>query len=162
MKGQMTTKSQSANSLNQPYGRLRPILKQGSGPQITATNSECNDYRTMFDLYHIYRKTYRNKRVETRSKIGTFGSGDKVPLELAYPIYILPVTFAIVRHNLAIEIEHGSTVEIVRAPGVFLNYHLIVDQGPVEDGEIETAVFNLSNKPMRIPKKEVISWLKMR
>lgn len=79
-------------------------------------------------------------------------------LQVAATIFIEPVSFAQIPHNLKLE-TNGNLVVIMRSPETFLKHHLIVDQGPVVGGELYTSVFNISDARVRVPKGEVISWL---
>jgi hypothetical protein len=53
----------------------------------------------------------------------------------------------------------NSMVWLVREPNTMVSHNLIIDQGPVMDGDIFTSVFNLSNSQLRIRKGEVVSRL---
>ncbi len=66
--------------------------------------------------------------------------------------------FATIRHGVSID-TCGRLVWLCREPGTLGDLQLIVDQGPVSDGEVVTAVLNLANEPYRVKRGDVLSYL---
>jgi hypothetical protein len=81
-------------------------------------------------------------------------------LPASYSIYIPALCLGRIPHQGLLRREYTDQhVWLVRLPGSLLSTCLLVDQGPVDDGEIETVVFNLSNKGFRLKKGEAVSKL---
>lgn len=92
----------------------------------------------------------------------TMGPKKPIPLVVSHTIQIEAQTMARVRHDLTLSREVNGispTVIVMRAPDTFTNLMLLVDQGPIDDGEIWTSVFNMSNARVRVQKGDVISLL---
>lgn len=96
--------------------------------------------------------------------IGHYHSFD---LPVARQVIIPELAFALVSHNIRIEpsdtaVRSDTAVQVFIMPveGVFMERSLLVGIEPVAaDGEVLTRVFNLSHKPARIRKGDVISQL---
>lgn len=100
---------------------------------------------------------------KTGALLGQYDRGEKVPLVLSCTSWIEPVSKALLRHDavrfqLIPDLQSSLLVMMVRAPGAF-NIGLLVDQGPVDSGELFTPCFNLLDQRLRIAKGEVMSWL---
>jgi len=62
------------------------------------------------------------------------------------------------RNGAEVDTAH-SLVMLVAEPLVMVSHNLIVQAGPVEDGDLFTYVFNMSNSALKIRKGESISRL---
>lgn len=96
--------------------------------------------------------------------LGRWKRGEKVPLIVRETLWIEPISKALIRHDAVqvairkMEDDDEGMVMLLRAPGSF-NIGLLVDQGPIEEGELFTPCFNLLDQRLRIAKGEVVSWL---
>lgn len=73
-------------------------------------------------------------------------------------IEVPELSFAVIPHDATL-FTQGMRVLISRSEGVFIERNLLVDCGLVSDGEVSTSVFNLSTKPVKIKKGQIISQL---
>lgn len=84
----------------------------------------------------------------------------QIDLPAGEPVTVFPLCVGNIHHKLIIEFDMGgSTVILMRTPGVFLEKNLIVDCGPIESGSVVTTVFNYSNRAVRINRGDIISRL---
>ena len=83
--------------------------------------------------------------------------GQAVPLPAIASIDVPPLCCAVIPHGLLIETD-GPVVK-VSEPHIFMERSLLVETCLVRDGEVTTAVFNLSGERRRIRKGDVISRL---
>ena len=84
----------------------------------------------------------------------------QIDLPAGEPVTVFPLCVGNIHHKLIIEFDMGgSTVILMRTPGVFLEKNLIVDCGPIESGGVVTTVFNYSNRAVRINRGDIISRL---
>ena len=84
----------------------------------------------------------------------------QIDLPAGEPVTVFPLCVGNIHHKLIIEFDMGgSTVILMRTPGVFLGRNLIVDCGPVESGSVVTTVFNYSNKAVKINRGDIVSRL---
>src|ERR1017187_7445239 len=75
-------------------------------------------------------------------------------------VYVPPLCMANIQHGISIKLHTNSPIVfIVRDPRAFSELNLLVDTGPVEDGEVITHVLNLCNKTVRIRARDIVSWL---
>lgn len=91
------------------------------------------------------------------SIVANFKSGEQFTLDADRTVIIDTLCTAIIRHNVYIKTK--GLVWIVRKPGVFLTQTLIVDSGPVDDGEVLTYVFNFGAERIHMGKGEAVSRL---
>ena len=84
----------------------------------------------------------------------------ELELRAVITIRIPSLCFASIPHGIIIRRSEGSPHPwIVRGFNAFNYHNLIVDQGPIEDGEVSTRVFNLSNRTVVIKRDVSISRL---
>jgi len=84
--------------------------------------------------------------------------GESLPLTTPVSVAIPGMAYGTLIHRLHIETISGTPF-LVRNPGVFMAKGFIVDQGPLQNGPVETYIFNLSNLNVRVSKGESISSL---
>jgi hypothetical protein len=84
----------------------------------------------------------------------------KVPYPLVVPktIEVAALCFGLIPHEVRLELGE-SAVFLLGRPGTLLDMSLLVSSGLMDDGDVSTVVFNLSNKAVRIRKGSIISWL---
>lgn len=84
----------------------------------------------------------------------------ELDLPADHTMHVPPLCCAIIPHSIRLlPTAQHTVVLLTRVPGVFAEKHLWVDQGPLVAGDITTAVFNISNRPIKIKRGEVISRL---
>jgi len=96
---------------------------------------------------------------------GDSWSLDTLPVKL-FPertVVIPALCTGVIPHDITLRTAPAdytlSWVMLVSEPGVLFNEGLLVVSGPMNDGEVTTTVFNLSNKEKRLAKSVCISRL---
>lgn len=88
-------------------------------------------------------------------------TGEPVPLAAVHSVVIPALCMGRIPHGLTLDLDGGeeSTILLVREPGALLVQGLLVEQGPISAGAVETVVFNLTNSEIRVRKGVVVSRL---
>lgn len=82
---------------------------------------------------------------------------NSMELDASRNMFIEPLSTCAIPHKVHIEC-HGE-VWLARLPIIFISHCLMVDQGPVESGEIITYVFNYSSARIIVHKGQSVSKL---
>ncbi len=85
------------------------------------------------------------------------------PLKAMHTVLIPALCMGTIPHGIVLETStwelSPSLVMLVSEPLAMISHNLIVAQGPVDDGDVVTYAFNMSNEALRVRKGEVVSRL---
>ncbi len=73
-------------------------------------------------------------------------------------IIIPPLSIGRIPHDRDLR-ANGCSVYMFSQPNTFSMLNLLINPRPVEDGEVITYVFNLSNQPVKVRRGDIISRL---